>query len=116
MNVKGPRPGTSPVKLARYLSKYISKDIDSQPREFEEHRYFCSLGIRVPTEQFQIVLTRNAREAESKLFFLMFNDTLRRVGDYCTVKHWIGGAGTFGWISGFEDPTCHWSRGTSSPS
>ncbi len=93
VNVKGPRPGTSPVKLARYLSKYISKDIDSQPREFEEHRYFCSLGIRVPTEQFQIVLTRNAREAKSKLFFLMFNDTLRRVGDYCTVKHWIGGGG-----------------------
>ena len=116
VNVKGPRPGTSPVKLARYLSKYISKDLDSQPREFEEHRYFCSLGIAVPTERFQMVLTRNAREAESKLFFLMFNDTLRRVGDYCTVKHWIGGAGTFGWISGFEDPTCHWSRGTSSPS
>ena len=115
VNVKGPRPGTSPVKLARYLSKYISKDIDNQPREFEEHRYFCSLGIAVPTERFQIVLTRHAREAESKLFFLMFNDTLRRVGDYCTVKHWIGGAGTFGWISGFEDPTCHWSRNTASP-
>ena len=115
VNVKGPRPGTSPVKLARYLSKYISKDIDSQPREFEEHRYFCSLGIAVPTECFQIVLTRHAREAESKLFFLMFNDTLRRVGDYCTVRHWIGGAGTFGWISGFEDPTCHWSRNTARP-
>ena len=115
VNVRGPRPGTSPVKLARYLSKYISKDIDSQPREFEEHRYFCSLGIAVPTEQYQIVLTRNAREAESKLFFLLFNDTLRRVGDYCTVKQWIGGAGTFGWISGFEDPTRHWSRNTASP-
>ena len=51
VNVKGPRPGTSPVKRARYLSKYISKEIDSQPREFEEHRYFCSLGIRVPTEE-----------------------------------------------------------------
>ncbi|MEP6891436.1 MAG: hypothetical protein ABI955_12160, partial [Nitrospirota bacterium] len=114
VNVKGPRPGTSPVKLARYLSKYISKDIDSQPREFEEHRYFCSLGITVPTERFQMVLTRNAREAESKLFFLMFNDTLRRVGDYCTVKHWIGGAGTFGWISGFEDPNSHWSGNTAS--
>ena len=68
VNVKGPRPGTSPVKLARYLSKYISKDIDSQPREFEEHRYFCSLGIAVPTERFQIVLTRNAREAEIETF------------------------------------------------
>jgi len=78
VNVKGPRPGTSPVKLARYLSKYISKDIDSQPREFEKHRYFCSLGIAVPTERFQIVLTRHARESESQLFCLMFNDTLRR--------------------------------------
>jgi hypothetical protein len=45
----------------------------------------------------------------------MINGTLRRVGDYCTVRHWIGGAGMFGWISGFEDPTCHWSRDTSSP-
>ena len=69
----------------------------------------------MPTERFQIVLTRHAREAESKLFLLMFNDTLRRVGDYCTVRHWIGGGGTFGWISGFEDPTSHWSRNTASP-
>lgn len=113
VNVKGPRPGTSPVKLARYISKYISKDIDRQPREFDEHRYFCSLGIAVPTEHFQIVLGRNTREAESRLFFLMFNDTLRRIGEYWTVKHWIGGAGTFGWISGFEDATCRWSRDSS---
>ncbi|MGH7182144.1 MAG: hypothetical protein ACREJN_09220, partial [Nitrospiraceae bacterium] len=96
------------------LSKYISKDIESQSRDFEEHRYFCSLGITVPTERFQIVLTRHAREAESKLFFFMFKDTLRRVGDYCTVRHWIGGAGTFGWISGFEDPMCRWISNTSS--
>jgi hypothetical protein len=115
VNVRGPRPGTSPVKLARYLSKYISKDIDSQPREFEEHRYLCSLGITVPTERYQIVLTRYAREAESKLSFLMFKDTLGRIGEYCTVKHWIGGAGSFGWISGFEDPTCHWIRNRASP-
>ena len=64
----------------------------------------------MPTERFQMVLTRNVREAESKLLFLMFNDTLRRVGDNCTVKHWIGGAGTFGWISGFEDSNYHWIR------
>jgi len=61
--------------VAWYLVKYIGKDIDSQPREFEEHRYFWSLGIAVPTEHVQIVLTRAARETESKLFFLMFNDT-----------------------------------------
>jgi hypothetical protein len=68
---------------------------------------FCSFRVVVPIERFQIVLTRNARDAESKLFFLMFNNTLRRVGDYCTVRHWTGGAGTFGWLSGFEDQTCH---------
>ena len=95
--------------------KRIAKDIDSQPREFEEHRYFCSLGIAVPTERFQIVLARHASDAESKLYLMMFNDTLRRIGVYCTVRHWIGGAGTFGWISGFEDPMCHWIRSTSSP-
>ena len=115
VNVRGPRPGSSPVKLARYLSKYLSKDLDRLPREFEEHRYFCSLGIAVPTERFQLVLTRHARDVVSKLFFLMFKDTLRRIGEYCTVKHWIGGAGTFGWISGFEDPTSHWSRSTAYP-
>jgi hypothetical protein len=113
VNVKGPRPGSSPVKLARYLSKYISKDIDSQPREFEEHRYFCSLGIAVPTERYQVVLSRTAREAESKLFFLMFKDMLRRVGECCSLRHWVGGAGTFGWISGFEDPNCRWTSTTS---
>lgn len=114
VNVRGPRPGTSPVKLARYLSKYISKDLDSQPREFEEHRYFCSLGIAVPTEQYQIVLQRHARRAEGKMFCFMHDDLLRRIGEYATVKHWISGAGTFGWISGFEDPNCRWTINTSS--
>ncbi|MEO5630699.1 MAG: hypothetical protein ABIQ24_13050 [Nitrospiraceae bacterium] len=46
----------------------------------------------MPTERFQIVLVRNARKAQSKLFFLMFNDTLRRVREYYTVRHGIGGA------------------------
>jgi hypothetical protein len=114
VNVRGPRPGTSPVKLARYLSKYISKDIDSQPRDFEEHRYFCSLGITVPTERYQFVLVRHVRDSERKLFSLMLTDTIGRIGENCTVKHWIGGAGTFGWISGFEDPNCRWTINTSS--
>lgn len=114
VNVKGPRPGASSVKLARYLSKYISKDIATQPREFEEHRYFCSLRIAVPTEHYQIVLNRNVQRAEFKLFVLMFNDTLRRVGQYCRLRQWLGGAGTFGWISGYEDPTCQWMINTSS--
>ncbi len=113
VNVRGPRPGTSPVKLARYLSKYISKDMDSQPREFEEHRYFCSLGITVPTARYQFILVRHARDSERKLFSLMLENTINRIGEYCTVKHWIGGAGTFGWISGFEDPNCRWTINTS---
>lgn len=114
VNVRGPQRGTSPVKLARYLSKYISKDFDSQPREFEEHRYFCSLRIAVPTERYQFVLVRHARDSERKLFSLMLTDTISRIGEYCTVKHWIGGAGTFGWISGFEDQNCRWTINTSS--
>ncbi len=48
VNVRGPRSGSSPVKLARYLSKYVSKDLDNLPREFGEHRYFSSLGITGP--------------------------------------------------------------------
>lgn len=96
------------MKLARYLSKYITKDLDIQPREFEEHRYFSSLGIKVPTERFQIVVARQAREVESKMFRFMFDEVLRRIGEYCSLKHWIGGSGTFGWMSGFEDPTCRW--------
>ena len=65
---------------------------------------FCSLGIAVPTERFQIALTRHAREAKSKLFFLMFNDTLRRIGDYCTVRHWIGGGGDVRMDLGLRGP------------
>lgn len=87
INVRGPRPGSSAVKLARYLSKYISKDLESQPREFEDHRYFCSLGIKVPTERFQIVLARQAKEVDARMYRLMFEETLRRIGDYCTVNH-----------------------------
>jgi hypothetical protein len=115
VNVKGRRPGTSPVKLARYLSKYISKDIARQPREFEEHRYFCSLGIKVPTEHLQLVVARHAGDVPCKMFRLMLEETLRCIGDYCTTTNWMGGAGTFGWISGFADPSSHWIRNRSSP-
>ena len=115
VNVRGPRPGSSPVKLARYLSKYIAKELDDQPREFEEHRYFCSLGIKVPTEWFQIVLARQAKEVESKMFKLMFDDLFRRIGEHCSLKHWLGASGMFGWISGFEDLTCRWIISPQSP-
>ncbi len=115
INVRGPRPGRSPVKLARYLSKYISKDLDALPREFGEHRYFCSLGIVVPTERFQIVLTRQARDVEREMFKMMFDETLRRIGEYCTLSHWLGQGGAYGWISGFEDPACRWYTNKASP-
>jgi hypothetical protein len=117
INVRGPRPGSSPVKLARYLSKYISKDLDNQPREFEEHRYFCSLGIKVPTEQFHITVTRHAQNIDVKMYWLMQNETLRRIGVHCAIQQWFGGGGTYGWISGYEDPSyrCFAGPGEFSP-
>jgi hypothetical protein len=42
------------------------------------------VGIVVPTERFQIIPVRNTRDPQAKLYFLMFNHTLRRVRDYCT--------------------------------
>jgi len=115
VNVRGPRPGSSPVKLARYLSKYVSKDLDNLPREFGEHRYFSSLGITVPTERIQIVVGPRATEIDAKMFNVMFQEMLRRVGEYCTLNQWVGGGGTFGWMSGFEDAASHWIRKKSSP-
>lgn len=76
------------------------------PRDFEEHRYFCSLGAlgaNVPMEKFEVVLVRHAKDVESKMFSLMLQEILRRIGESCRLTHWTGGAGTFGWIAGFED-------------
>ncbi len=108
VNVRGPRPGSSPVKLARYISKYISKDLDALPRDAGEHRYFCSLGINVPTERFELALTRPSEGEAGEVQNLMFHETLRRIGEHCNLKHWIGGGGTYGWFSGYQDPTCRW--------
>lgn len=108
VNVKGPRSGSSPIKLGRYLSKYLGKDMDSLPREFGEHRYFCALDITVPTERFHLVLARQTRNAEAKMYHVMFRETLRRIGEHCAITQWSGGAGTFGWISGYEDPYWRW--------
>jgi hypothetical protein len=108
VNVRGPRPGNSPIKLGRYLSKYITKDFDSMPRDFEEHRYFCSLKVNVPTEKFDIVLVRHAKDVETKLYRLVFHETRRRVGESCRLTEWQGRVGTFGWMAGFEDPSVRW--------
>jgi len=115
VNVRGPRSGSSPVKLARYLSKYVSKDLDNLPREFGEHRYFSSLGITVPTERFQIVVRPQALDVEARMFRLLFHEMLRRVGEYSILNQWMGGGGTFGWMSGFADPSSHWISNRSSP-
>jgi hypothetical protein len=109
VNVRGPRAGSSPVKLARYISKYISKDFDNMPRDFEEHRYFCSLGLHVPTEKTEIVLVRHAKDVEGKMFRLMLQETFRRIGARCRLTHWMGGCGTYGWIAGFEDRSMQWN-------
>ncbi|MGH7146651.1 MAG: rolling circle replication-associated protein [Nitrospiraceae bacterium] len=116
VNVKGPRPGSSPVKLARYISKYISKDIDALPREAGEHRYFCSLGITVPTERYELALPRPSEGEAGELYCLMLKETLRRIGVHCNISQWIGGGGSYGWISGFEDPTHRWITGSQSVS
>lgn len=108
VNVRGPRPGSSPVKLARYLSKYISKDFDNMPREFEEHRYFCSLGVRVPTEKVELTFVLHAKNVEAKMHRLMFLETLRRVGNCCRLSEWMGGSGAYGWMAGFEDSSVQW--------
>ena len=112
VNVRGPRPGSSPVKLARYLSKYIGKDLNALPREAGEHRYFCSLGITVPTERFELALARPSEGVAGELFSLMMKETLRRVGVQCNLTHWMGGGGSYGWISGCEDSSCRWFIGS----
>ncbi len=109
VNVKGPRPGSSPVKLARYLSKYISKDLEALPRKTGEHRYFCSLGINVPTERFEVTLPRPSEGEAGEVFCLMLHETLRRIGVHCNLTHWMGGGGSFGWISGYEDSSQRWA-------
>ncbi len=111
VNVRGPRPGSSPVKLARYLSKYISKDLDALPREAGEHRYFCSLGINVPTERFELALARPSEGVTGELYSLMLKETLRRIGVQCNLTHWMGGGGLYGWISGYEDSSHRWTVG-----
>lgn len=97
VNVKGPRPGSSPMKLARYLSKYISKDFDKMPREFEEHRYFCSLGVKIPTDKVELTFMLHTQNVERRMHRLMFLGTLRRVGACCGLSEWMGGSGAYGW-------------------
>jgi hypothetical protein len=84
------------VKFIRYLSKYIGKDFDNMPREFEEHRYFCSLGVCVPAEKVEVVLVWRAKDVEEKMCCLMLQEILRRAGVCCNLTQWMGGSGTYG--------------------
>jgi hypothetical protein len=112
VNVRGPRPGSSPVKLARYLSKYISKDLENMPREFEEHRYFCSLGVKVPTEKHEFVLDRRAKDVERKMYSPHAARGLasRRRLLPSLLNGWVDQAPTAGWL-GFEDLSVQWQTG-----
>jgi len=81
------------------------------PREFEEHRYFCSLGVKVPTEKHEFVLDRRAKDVERKMYSLIRQEALRRVGVSCRLTEWMGGSGTYGWMAGFEDGSIRWGAG-----
>lgn len=60
------------------------------PRDFEEHRYFCSIGVHVPTEKFNLVFFPHAKEVEMKMYQLVFQETRRRVGGGCRLTEWQG--------------------------
>ncbi len=111
VNVKGPRPGSLPVKLARYLSKYISKELEALPRTVGEHRYFCSLGINVPTERFEIVLARPSEGVEGEIVALMLKEAVRRLGVHSNIMQWLGEGGACGWIAGYKDRSYRWLTG-----
>lgn len=111
VNVEGPRRKSSPVKLARYLSKYVTKDFGALPREFGEHRYFCSLRINLPTEKYQLVIRPEADGIAEKLTRLLYAEMIRRIGAHCNIVDWTGGEARYGWVSGYEDPSCRWFLG-----
>jgi len=78
------------------------------PREFEEHRYFCSLGVRVPTEKAELTFVLHAQNVEARMKRLILLETLRRIGSCCSITQWTGGSGTYGWMAGFEGPSVQW--------
>ena len=81
------------------------------PREYEEHGYFCSIGVKVPTEKHEFVLDRRANDVERKMYSLIRQEALRRIGVCCRLTEWMGGSGTYGWMSGFEDGSIRWVTG-----
>lgn len=78
------------------------------PREFEEHRYFCSLGVKVATEKHEFVLDRRAKDVEMKMDNIMRQEALRRIGVCCRLTEWTGGSGSYGWMAGYEDVSIRW--------
>ena len=65
------------------------------PREFEEHRYFCSLGVKAPPEKHEFVLDRRATDVERKMYMLIRLEALRRMGVCCRLTEWMGGSGAY---------------------
>ncbi|MBX3335870.1 MAG: hypothetical protein KF876_17195, partial [Nitrospira sp.] len=57
------------------------------------------------------VLERSAKDVERKMYALMRQEALRRVGVCCRLSEWMGGSGTYGWIAGFEDLSVQWQTG-----
>ncbi len=62
----------------------------------------------MPTEKHEFVLDRTAKDVERKMYNIMRLEALRRVGLCCRLTEWMGGAGTYGWMAGFEDGTIQW--------
>ncbi len=38
------------------------------------------------------------RDVERKMYTLMRQEALRRVGVFCRLTEWMGGPGTYGWL------------------
>ncbi len=63
----------------------------------------------MPTEKHEFVLDRRAKDVERKMYQIIRQEALRRVGVCCRLTEWMGGSGTYGWLAGFEDDSIRWS-------
>lgn len=64
----------------------------------------------MPTEKHEFVLDRRAKDVERKMYSIMQQEALRRIGLCCRLTQWMGGSGTYGWMAGFEDLSVRWLR------
>jgi hypothetical protein len=73
------------------------------------------VNVKVPTEKHEFVLDRRATDVERKMYSLIRQEALRRVGVCCRLTEWMGGSGTYGWMAGFEDSSIRWVTGKPEP-